>query len=79
MTDATDPQTQQAPPEVDGDPTAGVRTGGAQPSPAELNSQLRDGSGNAVGAQPTDDNPADLADARARSEWDQDTAGGEQH
>lgn len=78
MTEASDPQTHPAPSEEGVGTPADVRTGGPQPSPDELNAQLRDGSGNAVSAQPTDDNPADLEDARARSGWDEDAAAAEQ-
>lgn len=77
MTDATDPQSQRALPDLPGDPTLGVRTGIPQPSPEQLNAQLSDGGvGDAVSAQPTDDCPQDLLDARDRSGWDEATDDG---
>lgn len=73
MTDAFDPQSQLAPSDEGEGTPDDVRTGAPTPSPEELNAQLQDGSGNAVSAQPTDIDPADLDDARARSGWDEST------
>ena len=47
-----------------------------EPTPQELNEQLSDGAGAAVSAQPTDEHPGDLDDARTRAGWDESTDDG---